>query len=256
MDYSSQLPNFSINCGDELVQENVRVNIRRPLPQVQPYQPNNEIIGLVGGGPSLDIDEIRESGLKLVSMNNTHEWLLDHNIRPVAHVQVDARAHNDRFIKRPQKKTKYLIGSQCHPSVFDALKGFETYIWHAISTEGEIPILKDHYFGSFFHILGGSTVMLRAFTLFRMLGFSKFEVFGFDSCYMDEKHHAYDQPENEENGRIHLKVGGREFTCAAWMYSQAKDFINQTKAIGSGWDLNVHGDGLISHIIKTGAKEI
>lgn len=259
MDFSTQLPKFSLNCPTDLVLENVKSSITRQLPQVQAYQPQDTVIGLVGGGPSLDIDEIREkydSGVKMVSMNGTHGWLLDHGIRPTAHVQVDAREHNARFVENPQKETKYLIASQCPPEVFEALEGFNVHIWHGISTKAEIPILDEYYFGNYLHVMGGSTVMLRAFTLFAMLGYSHFEVFGFDSCYMDEDHHAYDQPENEELDRIHIKVGDREFACAPWMYSQAKDFIGQVGAIGKAWNMNIHGNGLIQHIVKTGVKQL
>ena len=259
MDFSTQLPKFSLNCPEDLVLDNVRANICRHLPQVQTYQPQDTVIGLVGGGPSLDIDEIREyydSGVKMVSMNATHEWLLNHGIRPTAHVQVDARPHNARFVANPQKETKYLIASQCPPEVFDALEGHDVRIWHGISTKAEIPILDEYYFGNYLHVMGGSTVMLRAFTLFAMLGYSKFEVFGFDSCYMDDDHHAYDQPENEDLDRIHLRVKGREFTCAPWMFSQAKDYIGQVGAIGQGLEMNIHGDGLISHIVKTGTTKL
>ena len=45
--------------------------------------------------------------------------------------------------------------------------------------------------------MGGSTVTLRAIHLFRMLGFSKFEVYGFDSCIIGQ-HHAYEQKENDD----------------------------------------------------------
>jgi hypothetical protein len=40
--------------------------------------------------------------------------------------------------------------------------------------------------------------VLRAFPLLRMLGYTQFHVFGFDSCVQEDgTHHAYPQPEND-----------------------------------------------------------
>jgi hypothetical protein len=91
-----------------------------------------------------------------------------------------------------------------------------------------------------------------------MLGFHKLHVYGFDSCYRDEEHHAYDQPENnyDLNARVAVSCGGtRTFLCDAWMFVQAKEFMQMVTIFGEeGPDLNVKGDGLIAHIIETGAQ--
>jgi hypothetical protein len=94
--------------------------------------------------------------------------------------------------------------------------------------------------------------MLRAIPLLRMLGFKRFHLYGFDSCLTDE-HHAYAQPENDSEHVVSATVGGRVFRCHVWMLSQAQEFIDLVKFMGDEIDLQVHGDGLISHIIETGA---
>ena len=65
----------------------------------------------------------------------------------------------------------------------------------------------------FFPVPGGSTVVLRALPLMRMLGLSQFHLFGFDSCVLPEAHHAYPQPENDnpETSPIHCGAS-RTFT--------------------------------------------
>jgi len=82
-----------------------------------------------------------------------------------------------------------------------------------------------------------------------MLGFHKFEVYGFDSCIM-EKHHAYEQPENDDEQVLNIFVSGKWFKCTAAHYHQAKEFVDIISKTGEHYDLAVHGDGLISHIIK------
>ena len=259
---SFTLPELSLNVPEKLVLRNVRKSIRRPLPQVQTYEGQTIPIALVGGGPSLewtfdDLKEKWEGGMKVISMNGTHDWLLERGIRPSAHVMIDARAHNARFVQNPQKETKYLIASQCHPKVFDALEGYNVHIFHCFCVhDKEEEILNDYYMGQYFKVIGGSTVMLRAFYLFTLLGFRRFEVFGFDSCLMDGAHHAYKQKENDEEGILEVKVEGETFLAHTWMHGQAKEFMDISQTVGRNCDMIVHGDGLIAHIIKTCAKRL
>lgn len=256
-DFSDYVKVKGLNWSESGIENNIKTNIRRMLPQVDSYQKQDAVVGLVGGGPSLDPELVKEKAkeMPMISMNGTHDWLLSLDIKPSAHIMLDARPFNARFIRNAQKGTKYLIASQCHPDVFDALEGYDVWIWHGGSGMRDL-ILDQYYMGRHHEIVGGSTVMLRALTLMVYLGFSRFEVFGFDSCYMGDKHHAYEQAENDGEDLIELKVSGREFVCAPWMFSQAKEFINQTKMIGNLYELVIHGDGLIKHIIESGSIEL
>jgi len=252
---------YKLNMPDEVFIENVKSSIRRQLPQVQPHELNDKVIAIVGGGPSLDetIDDLKEkhaNGMKVVSVNGTHDYLLEHGIRPSVHIQVDGREFNARFVENWQKETKYIIASQCHPKVFDTLKDAETYIFHCPSAVVPRKILDDYYFGNYFQVPGGSTVMLRAIPLMRMLGFKKQEIYGFDSCIMGKRHHAYVQEENDTGPATTVRVNGKEFFCFAWMYSQAEDFLEMVKAVGDEFELIVHGDGLIAHILESSVNEL
>jgi hypothetical protein len=252
----------ALNVDEREIIENVRRNIRRHLPQVQPFAPQEGTILLVCGGPSLkdfeeEIKEKQKEGCKVATVNGTHNWCWERDITVGAHVMVDSRAFNARFVDPPHKETRYLIASQCHPSVFDILVDNDVWIWHGISVPEEIPILNRQYFGHYFHIQGGSTVALRALNLLKVLGFRRFEVYGMDSCFSkDGEHHAYKQEENKELEQeiLDVVVAGRTFKCTAWMQSQAKEFIDQSKMLGQDIELIVHGDGLIAHLIKAGSK--
>jgi len=67
-------------------------------------------------------------------------------------------------------------------------------------------------------------------------------------------HHAYEQKENDGQSVVKVTCGGRIFYCNTWMVSQAHEFMDQVKFMGNEVELAVHGDGLIAHIIKTGAE--
>lgn len=73
-------------------------------------------------------------------------------------------------------------------------------------------------------------------------------------------HHAFLQAENERDRRIRLDVGpthgtgqNRTFECAPWHVQQAEDFLRLIRHHGDDFQLRVHGDGLLAHMLKIGA---
>lgn len=250
---------MGMNAGRGYILDNIQQNITRQLPQVKEHPVNDQRIAIIGGGPSLmdTADELQrcvDDGVKLVALNGTHDWLVEQGYRPSAMVMVDSRPDNVRFVQKPVSTCKYFISSQCHPDVFEALKDNEVYIWHANNNIGEEQILEDYYLKNFRFIIGGSTVLLRAIWLMRTLGFKQMDVFGFDSCDMNGKHHAYDQPENDGCEMREVTCMGKKFQCAAWQASQFDDFQHFIQIVGDKFELNVHGDGLIAHMMKEGAN--
>ena len=87
-----------------------------------------------------------------------------------------------------------------------------------------------------------------------VLGFRYFDIYGFDSCWVKDRHHAYPQKLNDNDRKVNITWGGRKFVCAPWMVKQAQDFMKLIKYRGHLYHCNVRGDGLIAHMIKTGAK--
>ena len=252
----------SLNVSDEAYVANTKASIRRQLPQICGHKEQDEPIALVGGGPSLadtfdDLQEKHANGMKVVSMNGTHDWLMERGIRPSAHVQLDARPHNARFVKNWHPDTRYLIASQSHPDTFDALEGANVMQFHCFTdNKKHEKTLLDYYMGNVMFINGGSTVMSRAIPLMHTLCFKRQEIYGFDSCVMGGEHHAYEQEENDEHPYTTVTLDGKEFICDGWMLHQAKGFIGFIKYAGQDIELIVHGDGLIAHIINTGAKRL
>ena len=203
----------TVNTTDEDIKKNVEHNIKQGYLQVEPH-PTNEIeVMIVGGGPSLPqhiekIKQLRANGVKLITINNAYKWCLDNGLTPSAMVMVDARKFNARFTKPVVEDCKYFIASQCNPSVFEGLPKDRTYIWHT-----QADLLKDildEQYKTWWSVPGGSTVLLRAIPLFRMLGFKRFHLFGCDSCLSeDEMHHAYEQEENDGQLVMPVNVSGK-----------------------------------------------
>lgn len=246
-----------LNHAEELCLKNVTENIKGPWLQVEPYHPSDVEVVILGGGWSLDenLDNIRQlkaAGAKIVTLNGTYKWALDHGLGPVTQVIVDARPHNARFVEPVRDDCMYLIASQCDPSVFSQLPVARTMIWH--TSDRLFKDVLDAQYPLWYVVPGGSTVLLRALPLLRMLGFKKFHLFGCDSCLKDDKHHAYDQPENDKDVAVPVNVGGKTFFCHPWMASQANEFMDLVYVFKDELELEIYGDGLLSHILQTGAK--
>lgn len=264
-------PNAECNVPDQVMRDQVMANIRRGLPQVYPHEPNPHTAVLVCGGPSLraaEADLVRASwaGGRVVTVNGAYNWCIDHNIRPAATVMLDAREFNAKFVEREVIGCKYLLASQCHPKTFDVCQGRDAYIWHACSGgDLELADLKAYYHERLYPVTIGTTVAVRAISLLRMLGFERIEVFGLDSCWLGDDHHAYAQAENDHDKRIAVwlrpkaKDGSyrddqaQRFECSPWHVKQAQDFLDLVTDRGQSFQLSVHGPGLIAAMIKTGA---
>lgn len=249
-----------LNVPEETVRWQIQRNVCRGEKQVVAHLPNDNEIALCCGGPSLEtefdtLQSVLATGAKPVAVNGTHDWLLDRGITPSAQVLCDAREHNKRFVQRPVETCKYFLGSQCHPAVYDTLDGQDVYQFHVYLGIGEEQIARGAL-GAVPMIVGGSTVGSRAFHLFRVLGFRKFHVFGMDSCYMDGRHHAYPQKENDFDHDVEFEVAGEKFIGDIWMLHQFKDFLAITIAIGDLFQVKVYGNGAIAtameYIANTG----
>ena len=259
-------PDSGCNTPDQVILDQVYLNIRRGLPQAQPYQPNNMTALLVCGGPSLEstqqeLVQAYWEGGKIIAVNGAYQWCIENNLKPSAAIVLDAREFNSRFIEREVPGCKYLLASQCHPTTFELCRSRETIIWHACTGgDDEVALLKEYYFDRTHPVTLGTTVGVRAISLMRMLGWQHFDIFGLDSCWLDGRHHAYGQAENDRDLRIKVRLiakGGEhlaeEFHCAPWHMKQAEDFQQLIKARGNMFHLNVRGPGLIAAILRTGA---
>ena len=249
-----------LNTADEKVRENVKYNIAQGYQQVTPHETNETELMILGGGWTLpqfetEIRQKRDEGVKLITLNGTYNWCLEHGFKPSALLVVDARPVNAVFTRNIIDDCKYFIASQCDPSVFEGLPKDRTYIWH---TNAElVGDLLNAQYSQWYPVPGGSTALLRSIPLFRMLGFKKFHLYGCDSCLSPEKaHHAYAQSWNDSEIALPVMVNpsGRVFYAHTWMISQAQEFMDLIKFIGDEVDIEIHGDGLLNHILQTGAE--
>ena len=254
---------MSVNTSRSHLLRNIKNNIRKQLPQLNgPYGENFERVAVVGGGWSLNdtFDELRDlyfEGVQIVSMNGSGRWLMERNMKPAMHVMLDARPENVEFVKDAIPGCKYFFASQIDPSIIDACEGRNVTLFHAVSHDAtpERARLDDHYDKHWIPVPPSSTVGLTSIMLLRLLGFRTQHLFGVDSCYdpKERRHHAFPQEMNENEGTAIFRIVGKEFEAAPWMAAQVQSFLNIIQINGALLDLTIHGDGMLAHIVKTGA---
>jgi uncharacterized Rossmann fold enzyme len=242
------------NTDFEVVKTNVLSACARGLPWLELKPAHDRQAVIVAGGPSLErtLPEVKwrnSIGQTVIALNGTAEYLNKQGIRPGIHVVIDAREHNDRFVNPWWSKERFLA-SQCDPSVFDN-SGSNTTLFH-MNTEGISDILPDNRVAHL--ISSGTTVGLAAMAIAYTQGYRTIHLHGFDSSYSDN-HHAYPQPENDQDVTVEVSVGGRTFKCAAWMATQAQQFQDLALQLAAeGVIITVAGDGLIPYIAHCMSK--
>lgn len=259
-DFKSVIHRTCLNVDDNNLVSNIRANLKLGVPSVHPHNEQSQDVMLLCGGPSLNdfTDEILEkhrAGMPVFTVNGTYNWLLERGGVPGAQIVVDARAFNSRFVTPVHPKTRYLISSQCDPTLAASLPADRTMLWHVAGKQAE-QALKEAGIEKAYPVPGGTTVTNRAIPLMVMLGFRNIHIYGFDSCLRGDEHHAYSQPENDGVSTLSVKLNGREYLCHGWMLKQAEEFQLIIKHLLKDIDVNlcIYGDGLIAEILKSAAN--
>lgn len=248
------------NVERDKVLDNVRANLSRDLPWQLPAKEHERPMLLVGGGPSLSqhLEGIRlrqRRGGDVWALNNTHDYLISRRIIPNFFAMLDARPENVEFVKSPHDRVTYYLASRCHPSVFEALSGQNVVMWHSLLLDGQtVDPELENLLGQdrpWCLIGGGGTIGMRAMVLGYQLGYRTFHLYGYDSCFQDQRHHAYSQRLNDQDKAVAVRVRDREFICAPWMAVQGEAFKAQAvKLLSDGCRIVCHGDGLIPYILN------
>ena len=203
------------------------------------------VVSIVGSGPSL-----RWTYKDLVgdiwACNSAHDFLIEHGIIPKYMIVWDAHPIIAKFLSKPHKDVHYLVASRCAPGVFEALKGHNVTVWHAMGDE-ELESILTKYNRMEPMIGGGAAAVTRSMYVAGAMGYRKMHLFGVDGCYEEESTHVSGSVIDQ--GKINLRVCGKWFVVAPWMAMQAGDvktLFPQMQELGIRFV--VHGTGLIPYI--------
>jgi uncharacterized Rossmann fold enzyme len=235
---------------DETLFANMDAAIARGYPQIKEAQPaKSGAILLVASAPSVKgqlelIKKMKAAGSPIVAIKGAHDWLIDNGVIPDYALAIDPQEHRIAFYK-PQPNVHYMIASQCHPAMFDNLDGYQVTLWHPYVKKGQDRPKNCMLIG------GGTTSGLRAISLFYVLGYRQFELFGFDSCNDGELLRVNGEGLKEGDKLIEVKIDpqGETFYCNTAMALQAEHFQTYYDYLPDA-TFNGHGRGLIQAIIK------
>lgn len=231
------------NVSVETRAANVRDAMKRSCRHYKLEQPHERACILVGGGPSVQDELFTISTLvpfgEIFAVNNVPRYLAERGLEVDVHVLMDAHPVIADFVAPELPCIRY-YASQCDQSVLDKA-GNELIIWHAASMAlDDIPGI-DNIVG------GGSTTATRAIYLAYGLGYRYFHLFGFDSSFRGDQHHAYKQ--DGYNTVLDVTCGDDTFKSSPQMIAQAEDFkVIIPDMIKAGCEATVYGDGLLRSI--------
>lgn len=244
------------NCvPDEEIRNNISYAVGKMDKWVPLCERHDEIAVFCSGGPKLksdleDIREWQERGAKIFCVKHSHDYLIEQGVIPWACMLLDPRSHVQDFIENPHPGVLYFVATMCHPTTLDRLIEKEATVWgyHALVGAGEdqvIPKLRPDGTPHFM-IGGGSTSAVRGISVLHTIGFRRFYLYGYDSCYWG----PVDMNEKTKTGAqkyFNVDVLGRKFTTDAELLAQAQDFEKLLK-VPQEIDMNVKGDGIIKHL--------
>jgi len=230
---------------NELREAQVRDALKRNLPTIQPHKERDESVAVVCYGPSLreTWEDVKKFDV-IMSMSGATNFLIERGIVPTWHIACDPREEQTAFVKNPHKDVEYLISSNCHPKVFDALEGYNVKIWHLFGNE-LMQDLPAYYPRGHWILTGGGNIGLRGMVLARFFGFRDIHIFGMD-CSFRATAHAGDHP-NEAKKRLKVRCGKRIYETNGAFLEYAKQFFHEAEKLPD-CHLTLHGVGLLQNM--------
>lgn len=230
--------------------EQIRLAIARKLPRIQPYDGEKgrpDKVAVVCYGPSLSQtwEEIKNFKY-IITCSGAHKFLIDRDIIPTWHVEVDPREHKIKLIGDPHKDVEYLVASTCHPKVFEHLEGQNVKLWHVFDNDAEAKrVLPPGEWA----LTGGCDVGLRAMAIAHFFGFVDLHVFGKDGCMGDTGYHASEHPNQAPPQCFKTEYRGKTYYTTPSILEAAKQTFHELDVMP---DVKVkfYGEGLVQEMFK------
>ncbi len=233
---------YLLPVDEETCRQQVTDSLKRHIPDAVMRRK----LTIIADGPSAkDVDISRIHG-PILAVNRAIHLFTDKGTWPAYWAACDAQELVADFLPaRPPHETIYYVASKCHPAVFQKLKNNNVQLWH----------ISDHRSENRWHIAPSSSVTITACWLMTRLGFTDFEFWGWDGCFMDGKHHASNNDDWSAVHTISLNyggkiegddvIGGRVFTTTHTWAAEAKgaeQFFQLAEYFDIG--LKINGDGM------------
>lgn len=239
------------NTPREVSLENASINVRRTLPWLEMSPPSGRPLVIVAGGPSLKdrYHEIWSHRGDVMALNNAYAFLVERDIIPEYFMLLDARPQNLEFVRNPHRETMHYLAAQCDPSVFDALKDYDTTLY-LTTLEGIDEVVAG--IDKPKHKVAGTvgTVGVKALCLAHALGYKELHLYGYDSSYADS-HHAFAQALNDDAKTIEVYLDGKTYVTTPTFAHQASEFCAMAAGmVRMGFSIELHCSGLLPDLVS------
>ena len=216
------------------------------LPRLERGERKGAPVAVVGGGPSLDVEQLRDFPGPIFCSNEVHDYLIYNGIEPDGWVVLEVAPFRNRQINREAKHCTYYIPSHCDLSIFEQTEGRDVVMWHALDEIGEDALISEHEENPML-VAGSSSPSLRAIHICMVLGYTQIELFGVDASHPPGKSHVY---RDSSPGTFEVTCAGRKFPSQPYLAQQADEFAGIVRNFPQ-ITIKTHGDGLIQHIHRT-----
>lgn len=238
---------IQVPLADDVCRAQVADSIAQGLPDAV----HRRALVVVANGPSARGIDLRAIKQPTLALNGALELFLQQGLAPTYWACCDPQPVVASFIPdNPPYSTVYLVASKCHASVRERLKGRDVRLWH----------LPDNPAAGRAHIAQCSSVTLSASWLMHRMGFTDFEYYGWDGCFMDGRNHAASNNDTLAP-TVHINyggelvdgevMGGRIFaTSRTWAAEShgVQQFYQLAKYFDIG--IKLHGDGMFKCAIE------
>lgn len=251
--YTSAEVQTFCNVSDTDLARNIRHSGARGFRWLEEKPAHTGTALVVGGGPSLgeSIEEIRarsRCGHPVFALNGAAKLLAEHDIAVDWQVMLDAKPANVGLLSPAAHR--FLMASQVAPGVLDTLPTYLVTLFHAQSIPGLRELLPADRPAPVL-VGGGTTVLTRAMVAIHLMGYRLQHLFGVDSSFRGDTHHAYPQAMNDLDRATEVMVGGRSFLSCPWMIAQVGEFQTVAAHLADlDSEIIVHGDGLLPAVAR------
>lgn len=225
-------------------------NDARSLPEAVPHKS----CIIVGSGPSARHEALwafiaANPEIPTVACNGALGLFTEHNIAPTYWACCDPQeAEVMRFVSGELPKTTiYLLATKCPEALFDRLSGHDVRTWRLDDMALNPGKL---------HVTCAVSITLVTMSLMRFMGYHRFEMFGWDCCYLDGEHHASTQPEPEnqldfsiEDEHSHEELHRFKIT-GSWAAELNDAVIQAHNFQAMGYEIAVHGPGAVATLLR------
>lgn len=226
------LPSYDVKEADAWLAGNAKLGLSAPQ-----YGSKSGAIAVCGNGPFL-LENI-PTGRPVAALNNAWRALVKNGVMPDYIIAFDPSPNNVAFFEDCPDGPIYLLASSMHPSVFEKVRGKRVRQWHCHG-DGERALGLGPLVG------GGFSVGCVSLNLLNLMGFTHFDLYGYDSCYsLTGEHHATRQDWAITPPKIY-QVGNRAFQAEPWMAAQVQEMLKQIQANKRNYTVEIHGDGMLS----------